>query len=178
VTAPPPSDPSTWKLPRLRIDRDGAWFHEDEEVTHEGILANLRENLQIDEQGHHLRIGPVRVPVEVEDTPFVIVRVEREGDALFVTRNDLGREPLAVYTLPIAALGVAGGGVQDGGFTARLDVGEHIAGHLPRVARLGLGRFGRALEVFDTCHRRGDRLKNNFSRTTGGCPFRCASFAA
>jgi len=29
-----PADPSTWKLPRLRIDREGAWFHEDEEITH------------------------------------------------------------------------------------------------------------------------------------------------
>ena len=44
-------EPSTWKLPRLRIDRDGAWFHEDEEVTHEGILANLRSNLLADAQG-------------------------------------------------------------------------------------------------------------------------------
>ena len=117
----PPSDPSTWKLPRLRIGRDGAWFHEDEEVTHEGILANLRENLQIDEQGHHLRVGPVRVPVEVEDTPFVILRVEREGDGLVVTRNDLGREPLAIDTLTIDARGVPRCRVKDGRFTARLD---------------------------------------------------------
>ena len=35
------TDPSTWKLPRLRIDRDGLWYHEDAEVTHEGILATL-----------------------------------------------------------------------------------------------------------------------------------------
>ena len=117
----PPSDPSTWKLPRLRIDRDGAWFHDDAEVTHEGILANLRENLQIDEQGHHLRIGPVRVPVEVEDTPFLIVRVEREGDALVVTRNDLGREPLAIETLTLDARGVPRCRVKEGRFTARLD---------------------------------------------------------
>jgi hypothetical protein len=146
VTAPPPSDPSTWKLPRLRIDRDGAWFHEDEEVTHEGILANLRENLQIDEQGHHLRIGPVRVPVEVEDTPFVIVRVEREGDALFVIRNDLGREPLAVDTLTIDARGVPRCRVQDGRFTARLDRAatyqllQHVEpAEGPRPAALVLG---------------------------------------
>lgn len=146
MTAPPPSDPSTWKLPRLRIDRDGAWFHEDEEVTHEGILANLRENLQIDEQGHHLRIGPVRVPVEVEDTPFVIVRVEREGDALFVIRNDLGREPLAVDTLTIDARGVPRCRVQDGRFTARLDRAatyqllQHVEpAEGPRPAALVLG---------------------------------------
>jgi hypothetical protein len=121
VSIPPPSDPSTWTLPRLRIDRDGAWFHEDEEVTHEGILANLRENLQLDEQGHHLRIGPVRVPVEVEDTPFLIVRVEREGDTLVVTRNDLGREPLAVDTLAIDARGVPRCRVKEGRFAARFD---------------------------------------------------------
>ena len=142
----PASDPATWKLPRLRIDRDGAWFHEDEEVTHEGILANLRENLQIDEQGHHLRVGPVRVPVEVEDTPFVIVRVEREGDALFVTRNDLGREPLAVDTLTIDARGVPRCRVQDGRFTALLDRAatyqllQHVEpAEGPRPAALVLG---------------------------------------
>ena len=61
------SDPSTWTLPRLRIDRDGAWYHDDAEVTHAGILANLRENLRVDEQGHYLQVGPARVPVEVED---------------------------------------------------------------------------------------------------------------
>ena len=115
-------------------------------MTHEGILANLRENLQIDEQGHHLRIGPVRVPVEVEDTPFVIVRVEREGDALFVTRNDLGREPLAVDTLTIDARGVPRCRVQDGRFTARLDRAAtyHLLQHVepaegPRPAALVLG---------------------------------------
>ncbi|HZP38250.1 MAG TPA: hypothetical protein VFE48_17325 [Methylomirabilota bacterium] len=121
MSTPPPPDPSTWKLPRLRIARDGTWFHDDAEVTHEGIIANLRENLAVDEQGHYLRIGPVRVPVEVEDTPFVIVRVEREGDRLVVTRNDLGREPLAIETLTIDEQGVPRCRVKDGRFTARLD---------------------------------------------------------
>ncbi len=146
MSATPPSDPSTWKLPRLRIDREGAWFHEDEEVTHEGILANLRENLQIDEQGHHLRIGPVRVPVEVEDTPFVIVRVEREGDGLIVTCNDLGREPLAIDTLAIDGRGVPRCRVKDGRFTARLDRAatyqllQHVEpAEGPRPAALVLG---------------------------------------
>src|SRR6185295_2788423 len=85
VTAPPAPAPSTWTLPRLRIDRDGAWFHDDAEVTHAGVLANLRENLQVDERGHYLQIGPARVPVEVEDTPFVVERVEVEGEGLTAT---------------------------------------------------------------------------------------------
>ena len=55
MTDPPAPDPSTWTLPRLRIDRDGEWFHDDAEVTHAGILVNLRENLRVDDQGHYLR---------------------------------------------------------------------------------------------------------------------------
>ncbi len=114
------SDPSTWKLPRLRINRDGAWLHEDEEVTHVGILADLQSNLQVDSQGHYLQIGPVRVPVEVEDAPFVILRVEREGDRLMLTVNDLSREPIAAGTLRFGAEGVPYCRIRDGRFEARL----------------------------------------------------------
>jgi len=113
-------DPSTWKLPPLRIDRDGAWFHEDEEVTHEGILANLRSNLQVDAQGHYLQVGPARVPVEVEDAPFVILRVERDGDRLLLILNDLSREPLAPDTLRFGADGAPYCRVKGARFAARL----------------------------------------------------------
>lgn len=115
-----PSDPATWKLPRLRIDREGAWFHEDVEVTHTGILANLRGNLQADAQGHFIRIGPARVPVEVEDAPFVAVRVEREGDRLVLTLNDMRREPLALETLTFKSGGVPYCRVKDRRFACRL----------------------------------------------------------
>lgn len=113
-------DPSTWTLPRLRIDRDGAWYHDDAEVTHAGILANLRGNLQVDEQGHYLRIGPVRVPVEVEDAPFVVERVEVDGDRLAATLNDESREPLALDTLRIDERAIPRCRVKGGRFDARL----------------------------------------------------------
>ena len=67
--AAPGGIPAGWKLPRLRITRDGEWLHEGEEVTHPGILANLRENLKVDADGHYLVAGPARVPVELEDAP-------------------------------------------------------------------------------------------------------------
>jgi hypothetical protein len=114
------SDPATWTLPRLRIDRDGAWYHDDAEVTHAGILANLRENLRVDAQGHYLQIGPARVPVEVEDTPFIVERVEAEGDGLAATLNDLSREPLALDSLRVDDRGVPRARVKGGRFTARL----------------------------------------------------------
>jgi hypothetical protein len=116
----PASDPSTWKLPRLRIDRDGTWYHDDAEVTHAGIVANLRENLRVDDSGHFLQIGPARVPVEVEDAPFVVERVEGEGGGLTATLNDLSREPMALETLVVDARGVPRCRVKGGRFTARL----------------------------------------------------------
>ena len=110
---------STWTLPRLRIDRDGAWFHEGEEVTHEGILASLRSALSRDANGHYLQIGSVRVPVEVDDAPFLILRVERDGNRLVLTLNDLTREALAPGTLRFGADGAPYCRVKDGEFEAR-----------------------------------------------------------
>lgn len=113
------SDPSTWKLPRLRIDRDGGWFHEDEEVTHEGILASLRDALQVDADGHFLQIGPVRVPVQVEDAPFSVVRLEPEGDGFALTMNDMSRERLDPATLRLGAADAPYCRIRDGRFDAR-----------------------------------------------------------
>ena len=115
----PPPDPSTWTLPRLRIDREGAWFHDEAEVTHAGIVANLRENLRVDERGHYLQIGPARVPVEVEDAPFVVERVEAEGERLVATLNDLSREPVALDTLRVDERGIPRCRVKGGRFAAR-----------------------------------------------------------
>ncbi len=119
-SVPPPSDPSSWKLPQLRITRDGAWLHDGEEVTHPGILESLRSGLRVDEQGHYLEIGSVRVPVEVDDAPFVVVRVEPEGERLMMTLDDLSREPLAVDTLSVDQAGIPYCRVKGGCFLARL----------------------------------------------------------
>jgi hypothetical protein len=115
-----PADPPDWTLPRLRIARDGEWLHDGEEITHPGILANLWGNLRVDAEGHHLQIGSLRVPVEVEDAPFVVLRVEPEGDRLVLTLNDLSREPLAVETLRFGAGEVPRCRVKGGRFEARL----------------------------------------------------------
>lgn len=115
------SDPSTWKLPRLRIDRDGLWYHDDGEVTHEGILATLREGLRRDADGHYLQVGPVRVPVEVDDAPFVVLRAENEGDGLAVILNDGSRELLRPETLRLGPGEVPYATVKDGRFQARFN---------------------------------------------------------
>ena len=113
------SDPSTWKLPRLRIDRDGGWLHEGEEVSHEGILASLREGLQVDADGHFIQIGQVRIPVEVEDAPFAVVRFEADGDGFALCLNDESREALDPGSLRLRAGDVPYCRVKGGRFEAR-----------------------------------------------------------
>jgi uncharacterized protein len=112
-------DPSSWKLPRLRIDSDGEWLHEGEEVGHGGILASLREGLQVDADGHFLQVGPVRVPVEVDDAPFAVVRFEPEGEGFALVMNDGSRETLDPETLRLRQGDVPYCRVKGGRFEAR-----------------------------------------------------------
>ena len=43
-----------WTLPRLRVDRSGDWFDGDVQITHPGILANLRSTLRRDADGYFI----------------------------------------------------------------------------------------------------------------------------
>ena len=113
------SDPSTWKLPRLRIGRDGDWFHEGEEVSHEGIVASLYQGLQVDPAGHFIQIGPVRVPVDVEDAPFVVVRFEADGEGWALWLGDGSREALYPASLALRQGDVPYCRVKGGRFEAR-----------------------------------------------------------
>src|SRR5437867_1833158 len=85
--APAPPTASQWALPKLRIDANGDWFDDDVEVTHPGILANLRSSLRRDAQGYFIQTR-VRIPVEVADAPFVVTRIEHRGEALHAFLSD------------------------------------------------------------------------------------------
>src|SRR5687767_2874310 len=82
--------PSEWTLPDLRIDADGAWYDGGVEITHAGILANLRSTLRRDGGGYFIQTR-VRIPVRVDDVPLLVMRVERHADTLRVWLND-GKE--------------------------------------------------------------------------------------
>jgi hypothetical protein len=60
------------------------------------------------------------VPVEVEDPPVVVERVEVEGQGLAATLNDLSRELLALDTLRVDERGIPRCRVNNGSFDARL----------------------------------------------------------
>jgi hypothetical protein len=114
-----PAPPAGFSLPRLSIDRDGGWLHDGVEVTHAGVLANLWENLRADAEGHYLQIGPYRVPVEVADAPFVVVRLEATGERLAATLNDGTSEVIDPATLSFRG-SVPYCRVRSGAFEARL----------------------------------------------------------
>jgi uncharacterized protein len=111
--------PSGWKLPRLRIDVEGEWYDDDVQVTHPGVLANLRANLRRDSQGYFIQTR-VRIPVEVDDVPWVISRIEVRGDRLHAYLNDGTEDDIDAATVRLGAGDVPYCPVKGGAFEARL----------------------------------------------------------
>jgi uncharacterized protein len=96
----PDALPAGWTLPKLRIDAAGDWWDGDVQITHAGILGNLRGNLKRDAQGYFIQTR-VRIPVEVADAPFVVERVERRGETLHAWLNDGSEQDVDPATLRI-----------------------------------------------------------------------------
>ena len=116
---PEGQDPSQWKLPDLRVDVNGDWYDGGVQVTHGGILANLRSNLRRDADGYFIQTR-VRIPVRVDDVPFTVTRIEREGDGLAVWLNDDTREQIDEATLRVGRDEIPYCAVKAGTFEARL----------------------------------------------------------
>jgi uncharacterized protein len=108
-----------WQLPKLRIDRNGDWFDDDVEITHAGVLANLRSGLKRDAQGYYIQTR-VRIPVEVEDKPFVVVRIERRGETLHAVLSDGTDTAVDPATVQVGRDDVPYCAVRNGAFEARL----------------------------------------------------------
>jgi hypothetical protein len=111
--------PADWTLPRLRIDREGDWFDDDQPVTHAGVLRHLREKLTRDDEGYFIQTR-VRIPVRVDDVPWVVTRLERRGDGFHVLLNDGTAERVDPASVRVGAGGVPYCPVKDGAFEARL----------------------------------------------------------
>jgi hypothetical protein len=107
-----------WNLPKLRIDVDGDWFDDGVEVTHPGVLANLRANLRRDAQGYFIQTR-VRIPVEVADAPLVVIRFERSGDGFVAFINDGTEERVEPAAIRIGPRDIPYCAVKNGTFEAR-----------------------------------------------------------
>jgi hypothetical protein len=96
------------------------------EVTHEGVLRGLWASLDFEDGRHVLRAGPVRLPVRVDDAPYVVVRLDpavaEHPGAFLAHLCDGSREMLDAGTVVLGAGGVPYCRVRDGRFRARLSV--------------------------------------------------------
>ncbi len=116
----------------LRIDKEGRWFFQDEEITHRRTYLLFSQNLTRDESGQTiLRIGKEQCPVEVEDVPFVVKTLDfvlsdgGELKSIWLTLNDETREQLNQATLRIGAENVPYCQVRSGKFEARFSRGAY-----------------------------------------------------
>lgn len=71
----------------IRIRRDGSWLHEGTPIGREALVRLFSTVLRKDPDGFHLVTPVEKLRIEVEDAPFVAVRVDRVGDALRFLTN-------------------------------------------------------------------------------------------
>jgi len=85
----------------LRLDREGRWWHEGEQVTHRRLAMVLNRWLDRLGDGRYiLRLDAERYAyVEVEDAPFQVLTLEQRGEALWLTLSDGSEEELAYGSL-------------------------------------------------------------------------------
>ncbi len=63
----------------MRIDRDGTWYHEGRPIERKDLVRLFSTVLRREDDGGYCLKTPVeRVPVEVEDAPFLAVELRRE----------------------------------------------------------------------------------------------------
>lgn len=69
------------------IRKDGRWFHEGSPIGREALVRLFSTVLRKDPDGFHLVTPVEKMKIQVEDAPFIAVRVDREGEDLKFTTN-------------------------------------------------------------------------------------------
>lgn len=141
----------------IRVDRDGAFWHEGTPVTHPGLRTALARWLDVDpESGRYILKNAVQwCFLQVDDAPLVVTSIVRAKDGITVHLTDDTTERLDAATLRIDAGDVPYATVRGGKLPARfaraaayalLDGAREDAGHVvvdvggrelavPRVAK-------------------------------------------
>ena len=85
----------------IRFGRDGRWYSDDEPIVNPRIADLFARHITRAEDGSWwLRIGDERAKIVVDDTPFVVTRVDGDPQRGFrITLNDRSTEDLAPSSL-------------------------------------------------------------------------------
>jgi hypothetical protein len=72
---------------RMRIARDGSWFHDGAVIARPELVRLFAGLLRLDAEGYMLVTPAEKCAIAVEDVPFLAVAVERVGGDLIFTTN-------------------------------------------------------------------------------------------
>ena len=106
---------------KLKFGRDGLWYSDDEVIPNRAIRRLFSRALQVLPDGRgRLELGEDCADVVIEDTPWVVVRVDGDpAHGFTVTLNDDTSEPLDPAGLRVGAANVLYCRVKGGRHEAR-----------------------------------------------------------
>ncbi|HUT52263.1 MAG TPA: hypothetical protein VM658_02630 [bacterium] len=91
-----------YKGGEIRLDKEGRWFHEGVEITHRLTLDLFNRSIKRHPGGGYcLEVGPECARIVVEDTPYMVKRVDLDGGGARIRVSDGTEEPLDPSTLRI-----------------------------------------------------------------------------
>jgi uncharacterized protein len=123
---------------QIFIDKEGRWFYQGSEMVRRDIVLLFYRHLHRDAQGRYLiRLAEEESYLEVEDTAFVISRIDLQPDGeceacFHIWLNDDSREVLNLDTLFVGKRNVLYCSVKEGEFPARFQrqayyqLAEHV----------------------------------------------------
>lgn len=124
------------KLERITLDSEGRWFHEGGPIEHPRIVELFNRSIERTPGGTFvLHVAPYTYPIEVEDAPLQVRRVELTGNppaAVQLFLSDGSEEPLDPATLRYVPERGFYCQVKGGRFTARFSrpayyaLAEHV----------------------------------------------------
>ncbi len=104
----------------IKIDKEGNWFYNGAQIINRNILALFCNGLENDNNGGYLlRVDKEICPVIVENTPFVVVDVVKDGGFIKIQLNDETIETLDPESFFIDRNSVPYCRVKKGQFPAR-----------------------------------------------------------
>lgn len=68
----------------IKLASDGKWFHDGVEITHERTIELFNRSIRREGEKYVLQVGNEICEVTVEDAPFFVKQVNREGSKLIL----------------------------------------------------------------------------------------------
>lgn len=121
---------------KIRFGRDGRWYADDELISNRRIADLFSRNVVRQPDGsYRIVIGWDTAPIEIEDTPYVVTRVDPRDGGFLVELNDGTCEALDPDSLSISEENVLYCSVKGGAERARLlrPAYYQVASHIHEV---------------------------------------------